>query len=56
MFCNASPTSAWALPAVNKEIVAIAIEVLTIFNMVKFLGFSVYLQPVLRFDVAIKNY
>jgi hypothetical protein len=38
MFCNASPTSAWALPAVNKDIVAIAIEVLTIFNMVNFLS------------------
>jgi hypothetical protein len=41
---------------VNKEIVAIAIEVLTIFNMVKFLGVYVYLQPLLRFDEAIKNY
>jgi hypothetical protein len=38
IFCNASPTSACALPAKIKEAVAIAIEVLTIFNMVKFLG------------------
>jgi hypothetical protein len=37
MFCNASLTSACAVPAKIKEAVAITSEVLTIFNMVKFL-------------------
>jgi hypothetical protein len=55
MFCNASFMSACALPAVNKEIEAIAIEVLTIFNMVNFLGVLVYLQPLLRLVILLKT-
>jgi hypothetical protein len=47
--------SACALPAVNKEIEAIAIEVLTIFNMVNFLGVLVYLQPLLRLVNLLKT-
>jgi hypothetical protein len=44
------------LPAKSKEAVAIAIDVLTIFNTVKFLGVEVYLQPLLRYNQLIKDY